>query len=99
MTDLSTTIDRATQISRCVANTLARRLRAAMERYSGRMQRAGSVMLSHFRLDQCQRALSSGLKVLLPLPAGAVAVASEKPPARKSPPRTRKMESRGAARA
>ena len=46
MTDLNTTIDRATQISRGVANTLDRRMRAAMERYAGRVQRAGSGYLA-----------------------------------------------------
>ncbi len=46
MTDLNATIDRATQISRGVANTLDRRLRSAMERYTARVQRAGSRYLA-----------------------------------------------------
>ncbi len=46
MTDLNTTIDRATQISRGVANTLDRRLRSAMERYTGRLQKAGTRYLA-----------------------------------------------------
>ena len=41
MSDLNTTIDRATQISRNVAGTYDRRLRAALERYAGRLRRAG----------------------------------------------------------
>ncbi len=41
MSDLNTTIDRATQISRNVANTYDRRLRAALERYAGRLRQAG----------------------------------------------------------
>ena len=41
MSDLNTTIDRATQISRNVAGTYDRRLRAALERYAGRLRQAG----------------------------------------------------------
>ena len=41
MSDLNTTIDRATQISRNVADTYDRRLRAALERYAGRLRQAG----------------------------------------------------------
>ncbi len=46
MTDLNTTIDRATQISRGVANTLDRRMRSAIERYTGRLQKAGTRYLA-----------------------------------------------------
>jgi len=41
VSDLNTTIDRATQISRNVADTYDRRLRAALERYAGRLRQAG----------------------------------------------------------
>ena len=40
MTDLNTTIGRASQISRSVADTFERRLRAALERYATRMKGA-----------------------------------------------------------
>lgn len=116
MTDLNTTIDRAAQISRGVADTLDRRLRSAMERYSGRVQRAGSRCLAasatpRTPLDLWQDARQYGidsvqpsvlfweLNTLLPLPAGAAAVAAEESPARKRAPRTRKRQTRGAARA
>jgi pimeloyl-ACP methyl ester carboxylesterase len=46
MSDLNTTIDRATQISRNVAGTYDRRLRAALERYAGRLRRAGLAVVS-----------------------------------------------------
>ena len=41
MTDLNTTIGRASQISRSVADTFERRLRAALERYATRVKGAG----------------------------------------------------------
>src|SRR5215475_1517469 len=46
MTDLNTTIDRATQISRGVASTLDRRIRAATERYASRLQKAAGRALA-----------------------------------------------------
>ncbi len=56
------------------------------------------VMLSHFRLDERQRALVAELKTLLPLPAGTAAVAAERTPARKSVPGAREKGRRSAAR-
>ena len=48
MADLNPTIDRATQISRGVANTLERRMRSAIERYTGRLRKAGTRLPRRF---------------------------------------------------